>query len=126
MVRLLSIAAPRRVVMSSRETATKWRTGRRRPGRLKPPKTLGLFAQAQVERCKIRAFNLKDLVLMNGCPCCAYIGFTSNYREEMEFPVTAILGNLGNAAVQPQPNAHRSVLHCPRELKPSEPFMRVL
>ena len=38
----------------------------------------------------------------------------------------AVLGDFGDAAVQPQPNAHRSVLHCPRELKPSEAFMRVL
>src|SRR5205823_2452523 len=86
------------------------------------PITLGLFSQAQVESGKIRAFNLKDLVLMNGRPCRAHIGFPSNHREEMKLPVTPILGNLGNATVQPQPNAHRGVLHCPRELKPSEAF----
>src|SRR5438094_9948550 len=63
------------------------------------PITLGLFAQAQVERRKVRAFHLKDLVLMNGRPCRTHIGFTADHGEEMNLPVMAILGNLGNAAV---------------------------
>jgi hypothetical protein len=43
-------------------------------------KTLGLFAQAQFERCKIRPFDLEDLVLMNGGPYCANIRFTPKHR----------------------------------------------